>query len=383
MLKILHLRGYRSLLDFRLSLSRLTVITGENGAGKSNVYRSLAMLQWLAEGRFAEAIAAEGGMPSLVWSGKRLQNEPVRVKWSLEHERFLYEMECGLVPLAPGAPTAFRTDPDVKREELSLVPLQASGGSKSNKVHLVARRKGPMVELRSFESGWEKSPLPLHTPESLISEVRDANHHPGPALARETLLSWRFYHQFRTDSESPLRRPLTGAWSPVLAHDGSNLAATLQTIMESGRGHLLEEAVQTAFPDLQWRPVDDQGRFQLQICRGSLKRWLDAHELSDGTLRYFCLCAALLGPKPPPLLVLNEPETSLHAELMPAVAQLIAQVPEETQIIVVTHSQALASAIEERCSPCRRLDLVNAHGETRRAGDEGANRVWVFEENEE
>ena len=41
-----------------------------------------------------------------------------------------------------------------------------------------------------------------------------------------------------------------------------------------------------------------------------------AGELSDGTLRYLCLLAVLLSPRPPELLALNEPETSIHADLL-------------------------------------------------------------------
>jgi predicted ATPase len=70
MLRTLHLRGYRSLRDFRLTLGRITVVTGGNGVGKSNLYRPLAMLQRMADGRFAEAVAQEGGMPSLLWAGE-------------------------------------------------------------------------------------------------------------------------------------------------------------------------------------------------------------------------------------------------------------------------------------------------------------------------
>lgn len=374
MLKSVHISGYRSLRDFRLKPARLTLVSGENGAGKSNLYRALALLQRLAAGQFAEAVAQEGGMPSLLWSGRRREKEPRRVGWVVEHDLFRYEMECGLVPTEPGQETVFRTDPEVKREE---VALRARGRD-----HVVARRRGPVVELRGRESGWETSPLPLHTPESLLSEVRDANLHPGPAAVRETLLAWRFYHHFRTDAASPLRQARLGAWSPVLAHDGGNLAATLQTLAESGRRHLLNEAVEAAFPGLGWRAVDDQGRFQVQVHRPELGRWLEAHELSDGTLRYFCLCAALLTPKTPPFLVLNEPETSLHGQLLPAVARLISLVPEETQLLVVTHSRALAEGVAD-LAPCRRLELASFQGETRRTQDTGANFVWTADDAEE
>jgi predicted ATPase len=55
-----------------------------------------------------------------------------------------------------------------------------------------------------------------------------------------------------------------------------------------------------------------------------LLRPLSASELSDGTLRFLLWTAALLTPRPPELMVLNEPETSLHPDFLPALARLIA-----------------------------------------------------------
>jgi predicted ATPase len=44
-------------------------------------------------------------------------------------------------------------------------------------------------------------------------------------------------------------------------------------------------------------------------------------------------------------MVLNEPETSLHADLLPALARLIARASTHTQIIVVTHAKDLVAAL--------------------------------------
>ena len=49
-----------------------------------------------------------------------------------------------------------------------------------------------------------------------------------------------------------------------------------------------------------------------------LLRPLERRRAVDGTLRYLLWVAALLTPRPPGLLVLNEPETSLHPDLLPA-----------------------------------------------------------------
>jgi len=74
-------------------------------------------------------------------------------------------------------------------------------------------------------------------------------------------------------------------------------------------------------------------------------RPLEARELSDGTLRYLCLVAALLSPRPATLLALNEPEMSLHPELMQPLAELITLASRNSQIWVTTHSQDLAIMI--------------------------------------
>jgi predicted ATPase len=94
-------------------------------------------------------------------------------------------------------------------------------------------------------------------------------------------------------------------------------------------------------------------------------------------LRFFCLCAALLTEKPPPLLILNEPETSLHPDLIAPLAELVARVPASTQLLVVTHSQQLAEEIAAR-RDARIVQLISFAGETRPAEQASPKRVWTF-----
>lgn len=375
MIRSLRIRGYRSLLDLRVSFGRITVVTGGNGVGKSNLYRALAMLQHMARGSFAEAVESEGGMPGMMWAGLRRKPGPRVVSWELEHDDFAFVHECGLIPTAPGDKTRFRTDPDIKTEEIR------SGGSKGR---MMARRRATAISLRAPEGNMETLPFPFHEPESMLSEVRDAARYPALAAVRETFAAWRFHHHFRVDPESPLRRPRVGFWSPVLSGDGSNLAATLQSIGESSPMGWLDEAIRRAFPETRWRAVDDQNRFQLQLTREGLGRWLDASELSDGTLRFFCLCAALMSPKPPRLLVINEPESSLHASMLEPLGDLMAAVPPETQLIVVTHAPELAERIREKRDDAKWVKLASFDGETRLENDSsGHGRVWSFADEED
>ena len=98
-----------------------------------------------------------------------------------------------------------------------------------------------------------------------------------------------------------------------------------------------------------------------------LLRALGAAELSDGTLRYLLWIAALLTPRPPALMVLNEPETSLHPDLLAPLARLITQASKRIQVIVVTHAASLITALREQ-SACHSITLEKTFGETSIAG---------------
>ena len=154
-----------------------------------------------------------------------------------------------------------------------------------------------------------------------------------------------------------------GTFSPVLHHDGSNLAAALQTIVELRDDKALATTIEDAFPGSRLYVEGDTGRFELRLQQHGLLRPLTASEFSDGTLRYLLWAAALLSPRPPQLMVLNEPETSLHPDLLPALARLILAAAEQTQIIVVSHAPQLIEVLT--ATPvCMRLHLVKELGET-------------------
>lgn len=72
---------------------------------------------------------------------------------------------------------------------------------------------------------------------------------------------------------------------------------------------------------------------------------MTAPELSDGTLRYLCLLAALLSPQPPTLMAFNEPETSLHPSLEAPLADLLVEAADRSQVWVTTHSETLADRV--------------------------------------
>ena len=109
------------------------------------------------------------------------------------------------------------------------------------------------------------------------------------------------------------------------------------------------------------------GWFEVEMRQHGLLRPLKAAELSDGTLRYLLWVAALLTPRPPGLLVLNEPETSLHPDLLPALGRLIARAAKRSQVIVVSHAAGLIDALQAQ-PECHSIVLEKTLGETGIAG---------------
>jgi predicted ATPase len=209
-----------------------------------------------------------------------------------------------------------------------------------------------------------------HAPsfDSLFNLIGDLARTPEVVNLREQIRGWRFYDHFRTDAEAPARLPQLGTRTPILHHDGRDLAAALQTIREIGDVDALDDAISDAFPGATLDiAVQQDGRFAVELHQHGLLRPLSGAELSDGTLRYLLWIAALLTPRPPPLMVLNEPETSLHPDLLPALARLIIRASESTQVWVVSHATRLIAALEQD-EDCNSIALEKNLGQTQIIG---------------
>ena len=172
------------------------------------------------------------------------------------------------------------------------------------------------------------------------------------------------HDQLRTDVDAPCRIPKLGTRAPVLSDDGGDLAAAIQTIIEMGDPRAVSEAVHAAFPGASLKIVSEPGgRFAIEFRQPGLLRPLGGAELSDGTLRFLLWLAALLTPRPPSMMVLNEPETSLHPDLLPALSRLIIEAGKKMQIWVVTHSPALISDLKKG-PETRVIELQKDFGQT-------------------
>lgn len=361
--------GYRSLRSIRLDIGRLTLFVGENGVGKSNLYRAMQLVKASAAGTLSYEIAREGGMQSALWTGKR-RSGPVRMVFNAQFDddetaaRAGYCVETGLAPsykvevgLRPPAAAGFAFEPQIKEETLSI-------DSGRRPVEMMGR-KGAAVFARDDAGRRIEHPVPLLDSETALAVLGSSGRYPEIGDLRATVLGWRFYHGFRTDRDSPARQPSLAIAAPLLDEDGGNLAAVFATLV-----HIREDTA-----DLDRCIADALGGARLDVpVAGETatfglrfpefpQRIFRPEELSDGQIRFLALAGALLSYRLPRLIALNEPEASLHPSMLPALADMIAQAAERTQLWIVTHSHTLADEITARTG-VRALTVVRKDGAT-------------------
>ena len=385
-LKNVEVLGYRSLREFRIRPKRISVIVGANGSGKSNFYNSLQLLQSAATGQFARRIVDEGGMGSVLWAGDAQSDNPGKAVIKVEFNNMSYLMRFGYIPESERRSDGdygeglrlFNRDPDIKLEKIELL--------KDGKFIPLLKRKRGSVVARNMDGRTVPYAAPLEESESVLSALREPHRFPEVFQLRSELMKWRFYHTFRTDLHSPIRRPQRATLTPILSNDGHDLASAIGTIWAIGDKAKLERLVDEAFPGSSLMLQEDDGVLEIYMRTPGVFRALSTKELSDGTLQYLLLLGALMTPRPAPLLVLNEPESSIHPDLVEPLAEMIMTAGKNSQVIITTHSTTLASRLS-RLKHSRMIELEKVEGETKVKGQKVSDALeddddWDDEEDD-
>ncbi len=283
MLQTVAIRGYRSLRDVVLPLRRLTVVTGANGTGKSSLYRALRLLADCGRGEVIGSLAREGGLESALWAGPEqlggarrtgtAQGSPrtrsVSIELGFASDDFGYLIDLGL-PQMPGR-RSFARDPEIKREtgvRRTGGPAGRHAGAPGTRPRRGRRRRRPRIR--------RTRPQPAAAPQR-AGRLRRARHPNwswcGNACATGGSTT-------ASGSTAPLRRgrPQVGTRTPVLADDGCDLAAAVQTIVEAGTDDLAR-AVADAFDGASVSVSVTDGLFDLQLHQRGMLRPLRTAEI--------------------------------------------------------------------------------------------------------
>ena len=353
-----------NLLSFKhldLELRPLNVLVGPNASGKSNLIRSLGLVQSLPKRGLAQAIAEGGGPRS--WINRRtggiarihllgadelpfdytLSFQTSEQSWAITHEEYVGVFERNQDQVVLGS---FR-DPEPSSHKSYPAVLYHRTWAPTGRTFNSADEVPP-------EPGWVDSPgkfgmqasVPANA--SVLSEVR----HPSePALAKlaDALNNIRLYREFKTGPGTQAR---TGTSSSLLAdhldEDGANLALRLSEIDLQVGLNTINRAVTRLFELFSEVKVSTrEGITQLYVREKGIEDAFAATSLSDGTLRLLLLLTVLLDPTPP-LVCIDEPEAGLHPDAIRDVAELLVDASTRTQVIVTTHSPALIDAITDQ-----------------------------------
>jgi predicted ATPase len=251
------------------------------------------------------------------------------------HEPFYYSLR--LTPQAVAYSISQETLIESRREHVQpFVHIWSLG--QDIKYSEVDRNAAPGTSFKAVRPTWTHNPL-----ETSLSQVPKMFQQPEEF--RNRLASSTFYHALNVDPRSPVRLPQPMQPATLPGRNGEELVSCLFYLRETDRNRFeaIEDALRAAFPRfdrLDFPPVA-AGTLALVWRETGFSKPLYMHQLSEGTLRFLWLATLLQSPGLTALTLLDEPEVSLHPELLSLLADMMREASNRTQLVVATHSDRL------------------------------------------
>lgn len=305
--------NYKSIREASISLGKINILIGENGAGKSNFISFFEMVKAIYDQRLGSYMLSNGGINAQLYRG---------LKYSKSIK--------GLIDYGNRNAFYFTLCPGVGEKAF----IAETGGYFNS--HSDSSKNYKM---------WDRMIWDKNVEESEISEKK----YPRAKYIKTLLESFIVYHFNDTSKTSSMRQPCPIGDNATLRHDASNLPAVLfrlkQTDISAYR--LIEATVRSVAPyfkRFKLTPMlTDESRIKLEWEEQDSDIYLDASSLSDGTLRFIALATLLLQTKLPETIIIDEPELGLHPSAMVKLSAMIKRASAKAQIIIATQSVTLIS----------------------------------------
>ena len=321
-------------------LEALNVLIGPNGAGKSNVIEAIELLKATPRD-VADCIRDGGAVGEWQWKGARACPATVEVvldECTPTTRPLRYRLEF--------AETANRLEVlDEAIEEVEPAP-----GESDVYFYYRFQRGRPAINVASQDHS-DHHPRRLQRDsllpdQSVLAQRKDPDQYPEITWLGERFAKFTTFREWTIGRYAPLRTPQKADLpDDVLLADNRNLALVLNQI-EHYNGRDFDDLLQRFLPQFERMSTRvSGGAVQFYLHERGLSTPVPATRLSDGTIRFVAILAALLTPKPPPLLCIEEPELGLHPDALTIVADLLVDASARMQLVVTTHSDALVSAL--------------------------------------
>jgi predicted ATPase len=164
------------------------------------------------------------------------------------------------------------------------------------------------------------------------------------------LASSTHYHVLNVEPRSPVRLPQPLRPATLPGREGEDLVSCLFYLRETNRDRFeaIEDTLRAGFHDferLDFPPVA-AGTLAMTWKDRRFSRPMYMHQLSEGMLRFLWLVTLLQSPGLTAVTLLDEPEVSLHPELLSVLAGVMREASARTQLIVATHADRLVRFLE-------------------------------------
>lgn len=324
----IQIKGFRRLLETELELNPLSVLIGVNGVGKTSLLDIFGLLASSADGELHSKLSELGGLPAIITYDQANSLELKVTMPVLDNPPLDYDLT-----ISPSG-----TSYQIEKETLT----QHKPGFAAPFKHIISHNK----DIRYFDTTDEKLMRPNwehNYMESALSQVPKMFQ--ASENFRKRLSSSTYYHSLNVDAHAPVRLPQPMRPAVLPGKNGEDLATCLFYLRETDRDRFetVEDTLHTAFPGfkrLDFPPVA-AGTLAMVWNDENFTHPIYAHQLSEGTLRFLWLITLLQSPGLTAITLLDEPEVSLHPELLSLLAQLLRESARRTQLIVATHSDRL------------------------------------------
>ncbi|HUY15115.1 MAG TPA: AAA family ATPase [Terriglobia bacterium] len=343
-------KHFRRLCEVDLELRPLTVMIGANGTGKTSLLDVFSLLASSAQGSLSKTISDFSGLSALI-TYDRAEDLSLGISMGVQgHAPLEYKLR-----IKPQG-SAYLIDEEVLSQQLygTLSPFNHIESRGSDVRYFGIAQPG------SVRPTWEHNPLETSVPEEIrhylmrptwehnpleTSLYQVPKMHREPEDFRRRLASSTFYHSLNEEPRSPVRLPQPMRPAPLPGRDGEDLVSCLYSMREADRDRfeIVEDSLRAAYPAferLDFPPVA-AGTLAMTWRDKNFSKPFYMNQLSEGMLRFLWLATLLASPGLTAITLLDEPEVSLHPELLSLLAGLLREAANRTQLIVATHSDRL------------------------------------------
>ncbi|MBL8975506.1 MAG: AAA family ATPase [Myxococcales bacterium] len=333
----LRIGGFKRLRDISVKMPALTVLIGANGAGKTSFLEVWSLLASACRGQLASKLSELGGIGEIL-TRDRADHLFLQLEMSVpDHAPLQY----GLVVAPQGAAYQIKLEflkqqDDPKRPAFKHIE---SAGPDIRYFDVDQRRLAKIdARAKVVRPNWEHNPL-----ETSLSQVPKMFQQ--PENFRKRLASSTFYGALQVGPGAPIRMPQPLKPAALPGANGEDLVSCLYSLRESDRDRfsVLEHTLSAAFPDFERLefPPAAAGVLAATWKDRNFSRPLYLHQLSEGTLRFLWLATLLQSRDLTAVTMIDEPEVSMHPELVRLLVELMREASQRTQLIIATHSDRL------------------------------------------